>query len=121
MRLSEIKGDQTFKAIGGIVKCLREIFTDKQIMKIVNDKQTGWMLDMFSVSLEEKADVWMRMFLILNPDVKEEDVSIGNVIKFAYEFKNDEELMSLFFSQGEQMVTKSSGSPTENTEAPETT
>mgnify|MGYP007013892989 CR=1 FL=1 len=115
MRLSDIKGQDAFKAMGSIVGCLRDMFSDERILQIVNEKKKGWMLDFFSVSLEERSDLWMRMYLVLNPDTKEEDVSVGSVIKFAYDFKNDPELMSLFFSQSEQTENSSSGSLTENT------
>ena len=117
MKLSEIKGQEAFKAMGAVVGCLRELFQDKKLSKIATEQKTGWLLDFFSVSLEERSEVWMKMFLALNPDMKESDVSVGSVIRFAYDFKNDPELMSLFFSQGGQMQKTSIGSPTENTEA----
>lgn len=118
MRLSDIKGEQAFKAVGQIVGCLREMFEDDNLAKIVDNENKGWILEFFQISLENKSDVWMKMYKILNPDV---EVTLASVIKFAFDFKNDPELMGLFFSQGEQMVKNSSGSPTENTEAPETT
>ena len=114
MKISDIKGQEAFKALGAIIGCLRELFQDKQLSKITTEQKAGWLLDFFSVSLEKKSDVWMKMYLILNPDKKEEEVSIASVIKFAYDFKNDPELMSLFFSQGDQMVRTSSGSPMVN-------
>jgi len=112
MKLSEIKGQEAFKAMGTVVGCLREMFQDKKLNKITSEQKTGWLLDFFSVSLEEKADIWMRMFLALNPDMKEEDVSVGSVIRFAYDFKNDPEMMSLFFSQSDRMEKTSIGSHT---------
>lgn len=118
MRLSDIKGEQAFKAVGQIVGCLREMFEDDDLAKIVDNENKGWILEFFQKSLESKADIWMKMYKVLNPD---EEVNLAGVIKFAFDFKNDPELMGLFFSQGEQMVKNSSGSPTENTEAPETT
>ena len=115
MRLSDIKGQDAFKAMGSIVRYLREMFSDEKLAKIAIEQKKGWLLEFFSVSLEEKSDLWMRMFLVLNPDTKEEDVTLGTVVKFAYDFKNDPELMSLFFSQSEQTENNSSGSLTENT------
>ena len=112
MRISDIKGEQAFKVMGEIIDLLREMFSDKKVIKVVNEKKQGWILEFFSVSLKERSDLWMKMYLTLNPDVKKDDVSLGSVIKFAYEFKNDPELMSLFFSQSEQTETNSSGSHT---------
>ena len=114
MRLSDIKGQDAFKAIGTVVGCLREMFKDEKLSKMVAERKSGWLLDFFSISLDRQSDIWMKMFLALNPDTKEDEVSVGSVIRFAYEFKNDPELMSLFFSQGEQMENRSSGSPMVN-------
>lgn len=121
MRLSEIKGEQAFKAIGQIVGCLRELFTDEKVLKIVTEQQKGWMLEFFQTSLEERSETWLKMYLILNPETDVNDVSLGSVVRFAYDFKNDPELMSLFFSQSEQTVKNFSGSHTENIEETETT
>lgn len=121
MRLSDIKGEQAFKTIGAVVGCLRELFKDEKVNKIVQNQEPGWILDFFSLSLEGNPDVWMKMYLLLNPDVERNDVSIGSVIKFAYEFKNDPELMTLFFSQSDPTEKKSTGSLTENTEATDKT
>ena len=115
MRLSDIKGEQAFQVMGDVIDCLREMFADEKVIKVVNDKKQGWILEFFSVSLKERSDVWMKMYLALNPDVKKDDVSLGSVIKFAYDFKNDPELMSLFFSQSEQTEINSSGSHTVTT------
>lgn len=114
MRLSDIKGQDAFKAIGTVVGCLREMFKDEKLSKMVMEQRSGWLLEFFSASLDNHADIWMRMYLALNPDMKEDDVSVGSVIRFAYDFKNDPELMSLFFSQGGQMQNNSSGSPMVN-------
>lgn len=118
MKLSEIKDEQAFKAIGQIVGVLREMFADEEIAKIVTDEKKDWMYELFQISLEKRADLWKKVYVILNPDT---EVNLANVIKFAFDFKNDPELMGLFFSQGEQIVKTSSGSPTENIEDPETT
>lgn len=115
MKLSEIKGQEAFKAIGAIVGCLKEMFKDMELNKIVSEQKAGWLLDFFERSLETQSAIWTRMFMVLNPDVKEDEISLGTVIRFAFEFKNDPELMSLFFSQGGQMVNSYSTPPMENT------
>lgn len=120
MRLSEIKGEEAFKTIGKLIGCLREMY-DEETIKIATEQKTGWIFEFFQVTLEKKSDVWVRAYMILNPEIKKENISLGSVIKFAYDFKNDQELMSLFFSQSEQIVNSSSGSPTENTEETEAT
>ena len=121
MKLTDIKGQDAFKAMGIVIGCLRDMFSDKKLSKIVAKQDDGWLFDFFTISLDEKSDLWLKMFLALNPDKNADDVNIASVVKFAYDFKNDPELMSLFFSQGGQMVNKSSGSHTDNTTVTETT
>ena len=121
MLLDKVKGRNAFKAMGTIVGCFREMFNNEQLAKIAKAKEQGWILDFFSVSLDECADIWVRMFLTLNPELNEEDISIPAVIHFAMQIKADPEMMSLFFSQSEQTDRMSSGSPTENIEATEVT
>lgn len=115
MKLKEIKGPEAFKTVGRITACLRDMFTEEKLQKIVAEQKPGWILEFFTASLEEKADLWQKMFLLLNPDKTEEDVTLGAVLSFAADFKNDPDLMSLFFSQGGQIVPNSSGSLMENT------
>ena len=114
MRISDIKGEDAFKVLGQVVGYLRDLFQDEELSEIATTQRKGWLLEFFSTSLEKKSDTWMNLFLALNPDKKKEDISIATVITFAYDFKNDPELMSLFFSQGGQTVNNSSGSPTVN-------
>lgn len=121
MKLSEIRGQDAFKVMGRLVGCLREFYTDEKIVQIAKEKKPGWVLNFFETSLEVKSDVWLKLFVALNPDVKEEDVNFGSVVKFASDFINDPEMMSLFFSQGEQTENPSSGSPMVNTEVTEKT
>jgi hypothetical protein len=115
MRLSDIKGQEAFKTIGKVIGCLKKLFNDEELQKIATEQPTGWILDFFEKSLEKQSDIWMEMFLVLNPDKTEKDISLGSVISFAYDFKNDPELMSLFFSQGGQMANSFSTPPMENT------
>lgn len=121
MLLANLKGEQAFKAMGKLVGCFRDMFTDEKLQPIAAERKTGWILDFFAVSLEERSDIWLRMFLILNPEMTEDEVNIGAVIKFAYDVKSDEQIMTLFFSQSEQTAKQPSGSPTEITEETEAT
>lgn len=121
MKLAEFKGEEAFKKIGKVVSCLRKMFEDKRLAMIAKAQNEGWILAFFEISLAEHSDLWVKLYLELNPDETEEDISLQSVIHFAYEFMNDKELNSLFFSSSEQTAMTSSGSPMENTEATETT
>lgn len=121
MLLEKLKGQEAFKAMGRLVGCFREMFQTESLGDIVKAKEQGWILKFFEVSLEDRSDLWLKMFTILNPDIPEEEVSVGSVIAFAYQIYSDKQIMTLFFSQSEQTVNEPSGSPMENTGATEVT
>lgn len=121
MLLEKLTGQEAFKAMGRLVGCFREMFQTDSLIEIVQTKEKGWILRFFEVSLEDRSDLWLKMFTILNPDIPEEEVSVGSVIAFAYQIYSDKQIMTLFFSQSEQTVNEPSGSHTENTEATEVT
>lgn len=116
-----IKGNEAFKAMGRVVGGLRKMFKDENLAKIAREQKSGWILEFFEISLDEHSDIWAEMYLALNPDKTPEDISLGSVIRFALDLKNDEEFMALFFSQSEQTESNPSGSLTENTEETATT
>ena len=121
MLLEKLKGQEAFKAMGRLVGCFREMFQTDSLIEIVQTKEKGWILKFFEVSLEDRSDLWLKMFTILNPDIPEEEVSVGSVITFAYQIYSDKQIMTLFFSQSEQTVKEPSGSPMENSGATEVT
>ena len=115
MKLSEFKGEEAFKVMGKVVRVLRGIFKDEKCLEIIKAKQSGWVLDFLDYSLSEQSAMWLELFCALNPDKKPNDVSTQDVLTFAYEFMNDEQLMSLFFSQSQVTQKTSIGSAMENT------
>ena len=121
MLLDNLKGNEAFKAMGRVIGGFRKMFEDKDLAIIAAEQKSGWILAFFEKSLEDHSDIWTEMFLTLNPDKAEEDITLGTVVKFAIEVKNDEEIMSLFFSQSGQTESNPSGLPTENTEETATT
>lgn len=117
MKLSDIKGEEAFRVMGRLVSILKRMFSDEKAQKIILEKQEGYLMTFFEYSLGKQSADWLEMFVALNPDKKAEEVTPMDVIAFAYEFMNDEQMMSLFFSQGGTMIQKTSiGSATENTE-----
>ncbi|MBR4426401.1 MAG: hypothetical protein IKS77_01750 [Spirochaetales bacterium] len=117
MKLSDFKGEDAFKVMGKVISYLKEMFIDPKATEIVNKKEQGWMFDFLTYSLGEQSKIWLNLFCTLNPEKKAEDVSTADVISFAYEFTQDEQMMSLFFSQSRTKNVKTSiGSAMENTE-----
>lgn len=116
MRLNEFKGEEAFKVMGRVVRSLRGMFKDEKVLAITTKKEEGWMLEFLEYSLSEQANIWLELFCNLNPDIKAEEVTTLDVISFAYEFTQDEQMMSLFFSQSQMKPKTSIGSATENIE-----
>jgi hypothetical protein len=117
MKLADFKGEAAFKVMGEVVSTLRVMFQDEKVLKIVTEQKQGYLLEFFEYSLKEQSKQWLDLFTALNPDKDREEVNPMDVVAFALEFRNDEQLMSLFFSSGRTMaMTTSIGSATENTE-----
>lgn len=121
MKLSDFKGEEAFKVMGKLIGSLKKLFSDKKASEIVRNHGagTGWIMDFFEYSLIEQSGVWLEMFKTLNPEIPEGEISTQNVVTFAYEFMQDPQLTSLFFSQGRTTLKTSIGSATENTEVKE--
>lgn len=117
MKLCDFKGEEAFKVMGKTISVLKRIFLNKKASEIIDKKSKGYLMEFFEFSLTEQSKEWLELFTILNPDKAPEEVSTQDVIAFAYDFINDEQLMSLFFSQSRTTKLKTSiGSAMENTE-----
>lgn len=120
MVLDKFKGNEAFRVIGKVIHEFKSFYENKKVMKIVaergNQKNNNWVLELLEVSLSEDAEKWMRLYLVLNPEKKAEDVTTFDVFKFANEFISDPTMMNLFFSQSRTVAPISSGSAMENTE-----
>lgn len=121
--LREFKGEEAFKVMGRVITCLKRIFQDEKAAKIIVEKKQEnpnsdfWMMDFLEYTLTENSKEWLDLFCVLNPNEKREDVSTDDVISFAFEFFADDRLRSLFFSQSQQVTSKTSiGSAMASTE-----
>lgn len=120
MVLDKFKGNEAFRVIGKVIHEFKSFYENEKVMKIVtergNQKNNNWVLELLEVSLSEDAEKWMKLYLVLNPEKKAEDVTTFDVFKFANEFISDPTMMNLFFSQSRTVAPISSGSAMENTE-----
>lgn len=120
MVLDKFKGNEAFRVIGKVIHEFKSFYDNEKVMKIVTEgrKQSNnnWVLDLLEVSLSEDSEKWMKLFLVLNPEKKAEDVTTFDVFRFANEFISDPTLMNLFFSQSRTVAPISSGSAMANTE-----
>lgn len=120
MVLDKFKGNEAFRVIGKVIHEFKSFYDNEKVTKIVTEgrKQSNnnWVLELLEVSLSEDSEKWMKLFLVLNPDKKAEDVTTYDVFRFANEFISDPTLMNLFFSQSRTVAPISSGSAMANTE-----
>lgn len=120
MVLDKFKGNEAFRVIGKVIHEFKSFYENEKVMKIVAEgrkqNNTKWVLDFLEVSLTEDSEKWMKLFLVLNPEKKAEDVTTFDVFRFANEFISDPTLMNLFFSQSRTVAPISSGSAMANTE-----
>lgn len=120
MVLDKFKGNEAFRVIGKVIHEFKSFYDNEKVTKIVTEgrKQSNnnWVLELLEVSLSEDSEKWMKLFLVLNPDKKAEDVTTYDVFIFANEFISDPTLMNLFFSQSRTVAPISSGSAMANTE-----
>ena len=120
MKLADFKGEEAFRVMGRVVSVLKKMFSDEKATKIILEKKEGYLMTFFEYSLDKQAAQWLDMFVTLNPGIKREDVTPMDVVSFAYEFMQDEQMMSLFFSSGRTMTQKTSiGSAMASTEVSE--
>ena len=118
--LQKFKGEDAFRVMGRVVRVLRSIFQDEKCVEIINKRDPNnnlWMLDFFDYTLMEQSGKWLELYCTFYPEVAKENVSTEDVFTFAYDFMNDDKMMSLFMSQSQMNEPKTSiGSATESTE-----
>lgn len=118
--LQKFKGEDAFRVMGRVVRVLRSIFEDEKCVEIINKRDPNnnyWMLDFFDYTLIEQSGKWLELYCTFYPEANKNEVSTEDVFTFAYDFMNDDKMMSLFMSQSQMKEPKTSiGSATESTE-----
>ena len=129
MKLSDYKGEKAIEKFADLLGPISTIMTDKELRKMVTSyaeeskdsegkkKKKPTKIEIIQKAIKSNASAVLEMMAILN-DVPVEgyEPSFAELTVSMLEMLNDEELESLFTSQGQKETEKPSGSAMVNTE-----
>ena len=120
MKLSDIKGEEALDVLADIIEPVAIIMADGEVSKIYKSGQPKIKLVKYIIK-EHKPQVIEILAILDRKDPKEyaKEMSLLTLPMKLLEILNDEDLMSVFQSQGQNMAKTSSGSVMENTEVVE--
>lgn len=131
MKLSDYKGEKAIEVFADLLSPISKILTDKELRKMITsytddskdsegEKKKPTKIEIIQKAIKSNASAVLEMMAILN-DVPVEgyEPSFAELTVSMLEMLNDEELESLFTSQGQKETEKPSGSATVNTEVKE--
>ena len=113
MKLSEIRGDKALDALADLIDPITEIVSDEEVQKIHNSDAPMIALVKPIVKNHKKA-ITTILAILDGADPETYEVSLLTLPKKVLEILNDEEVTSLFKSQGQNTEEASSGSASEN-------
>ena len=132
MKLSDFKGEEALDVLADIIEPIAMIMADEEIVKLQkesdkileesNGKRKLPMIKFVKPAIKNhKKEVLYVLARLENKSVEEyeKEVTLITLPMKVLEVINDEQLKSLFHSQGQITPLASSGSATENTEADE--
>lgn len=120
MKLSEIKGEQALDVLADIMDPVTRILADGEVARLYKAGQPKLMLAKYIIKNNKKEiiEIMARLEFKEPKDYAKEMNLVSLPVKLL-ELLNDEELVKVFRSQGQNMEQTSSGLATENTEVEE--
>lgn len=116
MKLSDIKGKAALKALADIMEYVSVIMADEKIKEAMREKDIKKIVPLLLKTYPDEVIAILAITEGEEPKTYESKVNMLTLPAKLIEIFNDEELMSLFHSQGQMTDTESSVSATENTE-----
>lgn len=118
MKLSELKGEKALDAFADLLEPIAEIFSDEEV---VNDIQADKpkILILKNLVKNHKKSVTKIMAILQGEDPDTYVASFMAIPTILVDLINDEAIVSLFTSQGQNVSENRFGSATENTEEKE--
>jgi len=119
MKLSEFRGEDALDVLADLIEPAMEIMGDKEFTQAFRQKKIPKAVK--TAIKNHKKSVLEIMAATEREDVEEyaKKVNVFTLPVKLVELLNDENVISLFTSQGQTEASESSGSATENTEASE--
>lgn len=118
MKLSEFKGEAALDLLADIIEPATEILADKEVSDAYKngDKKIAVVKIIIKNHKKEVIEILAAMD---GEDADDYECNVFTLPLKLLDILNDKELMEFFTSAGQTEGAKSSGSPTENTEASE--
>lgn len=117
MKLSEIKGERALEVLVDLIDPVTLIVADEEIVNTYKSKAPKILLVKKLIETHKK-EVLTILAILNNENPETYEPSLIELPKMLLDLVHDEELMNLFTSQNQTMESESSGSATENIEAP---
>lgn len=120
MKLSEIKGEGALDVLAELLEPASAILADKKVAQIYNSNKPKIELATYIIKIHKKEVI--EILAVLDgedPKTYADKINIFTLPMKLLELLNDEDLLSFFQSQGQNMELTSSGSVMENTEVEE--
>ena len=119
MKLSDIKGEKALDVVVELIDPVTSIIADKEVVAIYRSNKPRILL--IKKMIEKHKKEVLHILAVLNDkDPKTYKPSLIELPMMLWDLLNDEDLNSLFTSQNQMKESDSSGSVTENIEAPKT-
>lgn len=119
MKLSEIKGEESLDVLADLLEPIAMICADEEVQEIYNNKPKILLVKHLIKNHKEEV---IEILAVLDREDPKEYVKKMNVLSLPMkllELLNDEDLITVFQLQGQNMAQTSSGSVMENTEVVE--
>lgn len=120
MKLSDFKGDEALDVLADLIEPAAKIMADKEVVKIYKSGQPKITL-VKRVIKNHKSELIEILATLDKKDPKEyaKELTLVTLPIKLLELLNDEDLVAVFQSQGQNMAQTSSGSVMENIEVEE--
>ena len=121
-KLSEVKNDDALELIANTIEPISRILADKEVevFKAKAKKKELRKIDIVKWVLNSHSDDVLEILAALEgEDIETFEISALEIPMMILEILNDEEIVSLFTSQGQTITNASSGSAMANIEAEE--
>lgn len=116
MKISDYKDEEALDLVADLIEPAGKIFSDQELRKAVKDGSSKPSVAKIIIK-NHKSEIIEILARINNVPVNEYHFTVMSLITDVIDIIQDQELMSVFYSQGQKTEITSSGSVSENTEA----
>lgn len=116
MKLEEFKNEDAIDLVADLIEPMSKIFTDEDLKKAAREKKTR--AELVKIALKNNKEAIVEIMARLEGETVEAyQCTPISLLASVLELLKDKELLAFFQTQGQEILGRSSGSVTENTEA----